>query len=149
MNETIQKTDLTRRDSFDHWTSVTIRFSDQDPLGHVNNVAVAAYVEASRTMLIRPFLLQEKYPQLDFALVHLDIDYRGEFTYPGTVDVGGRIERIGTKSFTSSYGLFVEDRCVATAGSVNCFFDTTKRESVTPPDDVRALFDKRIAGQPV
>ena len=148
MNETVRPIDLTSRETFDHWTAVTIRFSDQDPLGHVNNVAVAAYVEASRTMLIRPFLLQEKYPQLDFALVHLEIDYKGEFTYPGTVDVGGRVERIGTKSFTSSYGLFVEDRCVATAGSVNCFFDTTKRESVAPPDDVRALFEKTIAAQP-
>ena len=31
--------DLTDRANFSHWTPVTIRFSDQDPLGHVNNVA--------------------------------------------------------------------------------------------------------------
>ncbi|MDA7946823.1 MAG: acyl-CoA thioesterase [Hyphomicrobiaceae bacterium] len=149
MNETVRPIDLTRRETFDHWTSVTIRFSDQDPLGHVNNVAIASYVEASRTMLIRPFLLQEKYPELDFALVHLEIDYKGEFTYPGTVDVGGRIARLGRKSFTTAYGLFVDDACVATAGSVNCFFDTSKRQGVTPPDDVRTLFERRIAAQPV
>ena len=149
MNETVRPIDLTCRETFDHWTAVTIRFSDQDPLGHVNNVAVAAYVEASRTMLIRPFLLQEKYPELDFALVHLEIDYKGEFTYPGVVDVGGRLERVGTKSFTTSYGLFTGERCVATAGSVNCFFNTKLRESVVPPDDVRALFEERMASQPV
>ena len=39
-------TDLTRRDAFDHWTPVTLRFSDQDSLGHVNNVAYAAFVAA-------------------------------------------------------------------------------------------------------
>ena len=30
---------LTNRASFMHWTHVPIRFSDQDSLGHVNNVA--------------------------------------------------------------------------------------------------------------
>lgn len=140
--------DLTSRASFNHWTSVTIRFSDQDPLGHVNNVAVGAYVEACRTQLIHKALLRDKYPNLNFALVHLEIDYKAEFDYPGTVDVGGRIERIGRKSFTTAYGLFVDDTCVATAGSVNVFFDTKKRAGVEPPDDVRALLEKLMAEQP-
>ena len=49
MNDAV---DLTNRDSFRHWTPVTIRFSDQDPLQHVNNVAYAAYFEAARTMFL-------------------------------------------------------------------------------------------------
>lgn len=135
------RTDLTDRASFRHWTPVTIRFSDEDNLGHVNNVAIAAYVEASRTMLIHRFLLREKYPDLNYALVHVDIDYLAEFHYPGTVDVGGRVERVGTKSFATGYGLFVGEKCVATARSVNVFFDTAKRSSVAPPGDVRALLE--------
>ena len=148
MNQATHSIDLTDRESFSHWTQVSIRFSDQDPLGHVNNVAIAAYVEASRTMLIHPFLLREKYPNLNFALVHVEIDYKGEFTYPGMVDIGARLERVGRTSFSTSYGLFGEDKCVATAGCVNCFFDISKRASVTPPDDVRDLFEKAIADQP-
>lgn len=140
--------DLTSRASFNHWTPVTIRFSDQDPLGHVNNVAVGAYVEVCRTQLIHKALLREKYPDLNFALVHLEIDYKAEFRYPGTIDVGGRIDRIGTKSFSSSYGLFLDDTCVATAGSINVFFDTSQRAGVEPPDDVRALIEKIMADQP-
>ena len=139
MNKNSSANDLTLRTSFSHWTPVTIRFSDQDPLGHVNNVAIAAYVETCRTMLIHKFLLREHHPDLDYALVHIDIDYLAEFHYPGTVEVGGRIERVGTKSFTSGYGLFVEGTCVATSRSVNVFFDKAKRASITPPDDVRAL----------
>ena len=148
MNKDSPSPDLTKRASFIHWTPVTIRFSDQDSLGHVNNVAVAAFVEACRTRLIHPFLMREKYPHLDYALVHVEIDYRAEFHYPGTVDVGGRLQRIGSKSFTTAYGLFVGDRCVATAGSVNCFFDLDKRESIAPPQDVRALLEKTLAEQP-
>ena len=148
MNKNTPAIDLTARASFNHWTPVTIRFSDQDSLGHVNNVAVAAFVESCRTRLIHPFLMTEKFPDLNYALVHVEIDYRAEFRYPGTVDVGGRFLRVGAKSFTTAYGLFVGERCVATAGSVNCFFDLEKRQSVAPPDEVRALLEKALAGEP-
>ena len=130
--------DLTSRDSFSHWTAVTIRFSDQDPLGHVNNCAHVAYVEAARTMLIQQYLDAELHPDLNFVLVRLEIDYLAEFEYPGIVDVGGCITRLGTKSFSSGYGLFVGDLCVATSVSVNVFFDTKKRRAIEPPADVRA-----------
>ena len=148
MNKDTSSIDLTARASFIHWTPVTIRFSDQDSLGHVNNVAVAAFVEACRTRLIHPYLMREKYPSLNYALVHVEIDYRAEFHFPGTVDVGGRLQRVGSKSFSTAYGLFIDDKCVATAGSVNCFFDLGTRMSVSPPDEVRALLEKAIQSQP-
>ena len=135
------RTDLTNRASFGHWTGVTIRFSDEDNLGHVNNVAIAAYVEASRTMLIHRFLLREKYPDPNSLLVHVELDYLAAFRYPGSIDVGARVERVGTKSFATGYGLFAGERCVATARSVNVFFDMVKRSSVAPPGDVRALLE--------
>jgi acyl-CoA thioester hydrolase len=148
MNKDIPAADLTKRASFSCWTPVTIRFSDQDSLGHVNNVAIAAFIEAGRTMLIHQFLLRERYPDINYALVHVDIDYRAEFHYPGTVDVGGRVERVGNKSFVTGYGLFVDDTCVATSRSVNVFFNMVERASVVPPEDLRALLAKVIAEQP-
>ena len=142
MNKNIRDAALANRAHFTHWTVVPIRFSDQDSLGHVNNVAIAAYVEAGRTALIHEFLLREKYPDLDYSLAHVEIDYLAEFHFPGTIDVGGRVERVGGKSFTTGYGLFSGETCVATSRSVNVFFDMAKRQSVTPPDDVRALLEK-------
>lgn len=139
--------DLTRRESFRHWTPVTIRFCDQDSYGHVNNVAVAAYVEACRTMLINPFLGRPANPDLGYVLARVAIDYRREFHYPGTVEVGGRVLRVGGKSFTSGYGLFLGDICVATAESVNVFFDTARRQSVVPPPDVRARLMASLEGR--
>ena len=139
--------DLTDRAIYSQWTPVTIRFSDQDPLGHVNNVAIAAYVESGRTMLIQQYLDPENHPHINFALVRIEIDYRAEFRYPGTVDVGGRIIRLGTKSFTSGYGLFLGDKCVATCRSVNVFFDTKQRKGIEPPAIIRERFEKAIAGR--
>jgi acyl-CoA thioester hydrolase len=124
--------------NFRFWTPVTIRFSDQDPLGHVNNCAYAAYIEAARTMLLGHLLDENSPAEIDFSLVNLNINYLKEMRYPGTVDVGGRVLTLGNKSITTGFGVFLDDDCVATSTSVNVFFSTTKRISMPIPDNVRA-----------
>jgi acyl-CoA thioester hydrolase len=132
-----EEVDLTRRGSFKHFTAVTVRFSDQDSMGHVNNVSFAAYVEAARTMLIQGLLDRFDHQGLDFILARVSIDYLRELHYPSTIDVGARLTRLGTKSLTSGYGVFLGDDCIATSLSVNVFYDMNTRTSVAPPDDVR------------
>lgn len=129
--------DLTTRATFNHFTPVTLRFSDQDNMGHVNNVAFAAYIEAARTMLIQGLLNQLNHPDLDFILARVVIDYKRELHFPGTVDVGARLIKLGSKSLTSGYGVFLGNTCVATAESVNVFYDMAMRKSVVPPEDVK------------
>ena len=116
-------------------------------MGHVNNVSFAAYIEAARTMLIQGLLDQFKHDGLDFILARVVIDYRSELHYPGSVDVGARLTRLGSKSLTSSYGIFVDDRCIATGESVNVFYDMNSRTSMQPPPDVAAAIHGLIAGK--
>lgn len=137
--------DSKNRRSYRQFTPVTIRFSDQDSMGHVNNVSIAAYVEAARTMLIQGVLDRFRHAGLDFILARIAIDYLRELHYPGTVDVGARLARIGSKSLTSGYGVFLGDDCIATAMSVNVFYDMNSRRSVAPPDDVRQAILQEIA----
>tara|TARA_R110002074_G_scaffold145034_1_gene293138 strand:- start:12148 stop:12624 length:477 start_codon:yes stop_codon:yes gene_type:complete len=138
MESTSPDIDLKSKDSFCFWTPVSIRFSDQDPLGHINNVAYAAYIEAGRTMFIGGLLDADKHPDIDFVLAKVTIDYIKEAYYPGTVDVGTRVIRVGNKSITTGYGVFVGDDCVATSESVNVFFNPKKHHSVAIPEDVKA-----------
>jgi acyl-CoA thioester hydrolase len=138
--------DPTQRASFDHFTTVSIRFSDQDSMGHVNNVAFAAYIEASRTMLIQGLLDQFQYDGLDFILARVVIDYRNELHYPGSIDVGAKLTRLGSKSLTSCYGIFLDEQCIATGESVNVFYDMNTRSSVKPPEDVAIAVQKIIDG---
>jgi len=132
---------LNSADSYRFWTPVTIRFSDQDPLGHVNNCAYATYIEAARTGFLGLLLDPEAEPNIDFTLASLKIDYLNEIHYPGTVDVGARILRLGNKSLTSCFGVFLGETCVATSESVNVFFSTTMRKSMPMPDHVRARLE--------
>lgn len=144
--------DLTRRATFGLFTPVTIRFSDTDMLGHINNVAIAAYFEAARCDLFYR-LMQEGgvagrgsgSENIDFVLARVAIDFKREFFYPGTVDVGSRFTRIGNRSVTTGYGLFIGDTCHATAEAVNVFFDLDSRTPVPPPTAVRKLIEADLA----
>ena len=148
-----QKTfDLTKRATFTHFTPVTIRFSDTDMLGHVNNVATSAYFEAGRCELFYRLMAdgglteRGKEATIDFVLARVAIDFRKEFFYPGTVEVGSRFTRLGRSSILSGYGLFIGETCHATAECVNVFFDLESRVSVPPPPAVRALIERALAG---
>ena len=144
MNEPIN---LRVKDNFRFWTDVTVRFSDQDPLGHINNVAYAAYIEAGRTMFLGGLITGEQHASFDFILANVNIDYVKEAYYPGIINVGTRVIRLGTKSITTGYGLFLKDTCLATSQSTNVFFDTVKRCTVEIPNDVRkALVNDPLQG---
>ena len=136
--------DLTDAGTFRHWTPVSLRFSDQDSMGHINNVAFAAYVEQARVAFIDAFL-RNRGKGIDYILASVNIDYRREMHFPGTVDIGVRLIRIGTKSITTGYGLFKDGINVATAGSVNVFFDTKNGMTIPIPDNLRAILGQELA----
>ena len=136
--------DLTDAGTFRHWTPVSLRFSDEDSMGHINNVAFAAYVEQARVAFIDAFL-RNRGEGIDYILASVNIDYRREMHFPGTVDIGARLIRIGNKSITTGYGLFKDGENVATAGSVNVFFDTKNGKTIPIPDNLRSILDKELA----
>ncbi len=136
--------DLADAGSFRHWTPVSLRLSDQDNLGHINNVAFAAYVEQARVALIDK-LLRSRSNDIDYILANVQIDYRREMHFPGSVDVGARLLRIGTKSITTGYGLFKDGENVATASSVNVFFDPATRKTMAVPDGLRRILEEELA----
>ena len=139
--------DLTNRETFQHWSPVTIRFSDQDSLQHINNVALAQYFEVSRTAFIYDVIRKagpEAMETVEFILARVVIDFVNELKYPGRVDVGARITRLGNKSMDSGYAIFQGTKCIATSTAVNVFYDMKTRTSMLPPDDVRTILLSEI-----
>jgi acyl-CoA thioester hydrolase len=60
--------------------------------------------------------------------------------WPGTVEVGTRVEQVGRSSIVLAQALFQEDRCVATAQSVAVLTDiTTRRSRSIPPESIQLL----------
>ena len=138
--------DLTRRETYRHWTPVTIRYSDQDAMAHVNNTALATYIEAARTAFIYDLIGKGDMQGLEFILARLLINYRRELHYPGTVEVGARLIRVGNKSLTTGYGVFKDADCVATSECVNVFYDIGARKTVVPSKSIRAALVAEMVG---
>ncbi len=138
--------DLTRRETYAHWTPVTIRYSDQDAMAHVNNTALATYIEAARTAFIYDLIQKGGMEGMEFILARLIIDYHRELHYPGTVEVGARLIRVGTKSLTTGYGAFKGEDCVATSECVNVFYDMELRKTVAPCASIRAALMAEMEG---
>jgi len=138
--------DLTRRETFRHWSPVIIRYSDQDAMAHVNNTALATYVEAARTDYMYRLIQKGGMEGIEFILARLVIDYLRELHYPGSVDVGARVIRVGTKSVTTGYGVFRGETCYATSECVNVFYDMATRKTRVPPESVRAVLTAELGG---
>lgn len=137
--------DLKDRASYTHWTPVHIRFADMDILRHVNNVALAEYFEASRTAFVYDIISLAGVDQSnEFVLARVVIDFHRELHYPGSVEVGARLTRLGNKSMTSGYGIFKGDVCYATSEAVNVFYDLPSRTTMAPAPGVRALLEKEL-----
>lgn len=132
--------DLSQRRIFRAWTRITVRYNDLDPLGHVNNAAMAVFLEQARCELITP-RLKAHGRHIDMVLAATHMEYLAELHYPGEVEVGTIATRIGTKSFTLAHGVFQDGQCAGTASLTLVVFDLEARASMPPPADVRTYIE--------
>lgn len=121
------------RAGYARWLRETARFADTDMIGHVNNAVFSTFCESGRV----DFLVRERLAPsgTSFVIARLELDFRAEIHAFEHVDVGTRVESVGRSSFRVGQGLFVGERCVATAQSVIVLMDReTRRATVLPPD---------------
>lgn len=127
-------------DAYPHKSETDIRHSDTDRIGHVNNVAFAAFLEFGRASLLHDMTGTVPIPGHAFVIVRLEIDYRAEMRWPGRVQIGVGISRIGHSSFAARQAMFNNSRLVAEANSVLVMMnETTRRSAPLPPEIVAAL----------
>lgn len=135
--------DLKDRESYRHFTHVTIRFSDEDRMGHVNNAAYSVWIEAARVAYLES--LYRPGAELDTVLARIIVDYLQETHWPGDVHIGSRLMAVGNKSLRTAYGVFRDDQCLATSECVNVFFDPRVRSSTVPPAPVHEALLAELA----
>lgn len=106
-----------------------LRYADTDRQGHVNNAAFATFLETGRVEI----LYDPAAPMADdggaFVIAKLTLEFRSEITWPGTVDIGTRVARVGRSSVVIEQALFQGERCVATAETVIVQMDEATRGS--------------------
>ena len=114
--------------------SETVRFSDLDGFGHVNNAVFSMYLQAARLAWFGRSAADEPMPLRDVILARTEIDFRSQVVFGETVAIGVRPSRVGTKSFEFEFELRAGDRLVAEAKSVLVGYDYDAGRSVDVPE---------------
>jgi acyl-CoA thioester hydrolase len=107
---------LQDRSIYSHWCTDTVRFSDQDAAGHVNNVALCAYLETARLTFMRDIgMMVHRQDGVRGISAGMIVSFLAESQWPGKVELGTGVIRIGTSSITVGSAVFKDGICVAVA----------------------------------
>ena len=112
----------------------TVRFSDLDGFGHVNNAIFSTYLEQARLAWFGEAGPDEPMALQDVILARTEIDFRSPVVFGETVEIGLRPSRLGTKSFELEYELRSRGRVVAEARSILVGYDYETARSVEVPE---------------
>jgi acyl-CoA thioester hydrolase len=131
-----------RLEQFPGRTGDIIRFGDLDPQGHVNNTVFATFFETGRVMLLREPGNLLNPPGVTSVLARLDINFLREMHWPGSVEIGTGVERIGRSSYTFLQTIFHEGACAATGIATMVMIDAATRKARPLPEDVVARLEQ-------
>lgn len=128
---------------------ILARYADVDPLWHINNVALAQYYEEARVSATMKIMGGQRIPTPAgerILIAHQSIDYLREGSYPGTLDIGVGVLRIGTSSYTYGMAMFQEGICVSVSEAVLVFADASGPARL--PDEYRRRLEGWLIAAP-
>jgi acyl-CoA thioester hydrolase len=131
---------------------LTVRFSDCDPLGHVNNAVYSTYLEQARFALWRAQAGVELRRAArgegreGFILARTEIDFRSEAHEGDELEVRLTLDGFGRTSAAYSYEVVdaPTGRLVANAKSVQVWYDYQAKKPVILSPDLRERLSKPV-----
>src|SRR3954466_13284921 len=129
-----------RLDDYPYRLTDNVRFADLDPNQHVNNAVYASYFETGRVTLVKDRSFGLVQPGLSWILVRLDIHFRAELRWPGTIEMGLGVARFGRTSVTFDQVVFSKGICVASAQSVTVLLDASTHKPKPLTEEIIARF---------
>ena len=131
---------------------LAVRFSDCDPLGHVNNAVYSTYLEQARFALWRAQAGVELRRAArgegreGFILARTEIDFRSEAHEGDELEVRLMLDGFGRTSATYSYEVVdvPTGRLVANAKSVQVWYDYHAKRPVVLSEDLRERLSKSV-----
>jgi acyl-CoA thioester hydrolase len=115
---------------------------DLDGFGHVNNAVFLTYVENARVAYLREVLGVRTLEQIRNVMASVKIDYLAQVSFGDRLEIGVRVDRIGTKSFQMAYRMRRGDGVlVAEATSVQVTVDADGDGAVEVPAEWRRAIE--------
>jgi acyl-CoA thioester hydrolase len=98
------------RDAYRHFAPITTRWADNDAYGHVNNTVYYAWFDTVvNEWLVGQGLLDIGAGDPIGLVVETGCRYFAPLSFPGDVEVGMAVDRLGSSSVTYRLGVFAAD----------------------------------------
>ncbi|MFO7864476.1 MAG: thioesterase family protein [Salinivirgaceae bacterium] len=124
--------------NFPHKTYDKLRYADTDRQGHVNNAVFSTFFETGRAEMV----YNADDPIMDdncsFVIASMQVDYLLEIKWPGILNIGTCITKIGNSSIRLYQQLYQEDKCVAKAETIIVQVDNATAKSKTLSETVKS-----------
>lgn len=128
------------RDSYRHFTTITTRWADNDAYGHVNNTIYYQWFDSAvNALLIGAGLLDIHHGDPIGLVVETGCSYFVPLLFPGDVEVGIAIDRLGNSSVTYRIGIFAagSGEPAAQGHFTHVYVGRQSRRPVSLPDEWR------------
>ncbi|MFT7518881.1 MAG: thioesterase-3 [Kiritimatiellia bacterium] len=127
---------------------ITVRSTEIDFLGHVNNSKYQEYLEWGRFQWTRDAnLTRDRFAHARVApvVVHVSIDYRNEARLDDMLTIETQLCRVGSSSLHFHQAVRRTDGVLACEGRVVlAIFDLDRRSSTAIPDDLRVELSRLL-----
>jgi acyl-CoA thioester hydrolase len=135
------------RSAFRAFRSIGTRWMDNDVYGHVNNVVYYSYFDTA----VNGWLLDatgtdiRALPAIG-VVAETSCRFLQSISFPDTLQLGLRCERLGTRSVVYGIGVFreVEQQPAAVGRFVHVYVDAVTRRPVDVPELVRAAVQREL-----
>lgn len=132
------------RDAYRHFTTITTRWADNDAYGHVNNTIYYAWFDT----VVNQWLVGEGLLDIDHGdpiglVVETGCRYFAPLSYPGDIEVGLAVDRLGNSSVTYRLGVFAKgsEQPAAEGHFTHVYVGRDSRRPQSLPDAWREKLD--------
>lgn len=129
------------RDDYRHFTIITTRWADNDAYGHVNNTIYYQWFDSAvNAWLVEAGLLDIAAGDPIGLVAETGCAFFAPLSFPGDVEVGIAVERLGSSSVTYRIGVFGsgQSQPAAQGHFTHVYVDRASRRPVALPNAWRA-----------
>ncbi|MET0238506.1 MAG: acyl-CoA thioesterase [Sphingobium sp.] len=105
-------------ETYPYRIEVPPRYADLDPMGHINNVAIASMFETGRIAFHHQLQAHPKELGVRWLVAAVNLNYLREMHAPCGVSIASGLHRLGNRSWTILSAAFQEGDCCATCETV-------------------------------
>ncbi len=133
------------REHYARFVDFRTRWMDNDQFGHLNNVLYYSFFDSVvNTTLIEEFGFDPNADASVYYVVETGCNFHAGVSFPGILDVGVRVARLGGSSVSYEIGVFGQgaELAAATGRFVHVMVDRQTERPVPIPAEHRAHFER-------